>query len=254
MNLLGFLDRPTSGRYRLNGTDVGRAFVRRDGVGPQPRHRLRLPELQPAGPHHVPRERGVAGPLQRNVVVGGPPQGAGDARAGGTQRAGSAPAHPVVRWPATAGGHRPGASQRSPPDPGRRAHRQPRYPHRRGDHRAFQDAQPGEGHHDRVRDPRSRGGLPRAAHRSLQGRPRGTGGGRGRRRAGRFRIIFGGRRRRLGRGGSSPAASTTTAPATASPTATATGEATAMAAEDLAAGAWAPVSGPMSASRYGPYG
>ena len=48
MNILGCLDRPTTGRYLLDGHDV--APLDRDELAahPQPHARLRLPELQPA--------------------------------------------------------------------------------------------------------------------------------------------------------------------------------------------------------------
>ncbi len=48
MNIVGCLDRPTSGRYLLDGQEVSRLSRRRARRGAQPHHRLRLPELQPA--------------------------------------------------------------------------------------------------------------------------------------------------------------------------------------------------------------
>ena len=48
MNILGCLDRPTSGSYHLGGQEVGRLSVNgRAHVRNQP-NRVRLPELQPA--------------------------------------------------------------------------------------------------------------------------------------------------------------------------------------------------------------
>ena len=51
MNILGCLDRPTAGTYRLDGIDVSRARPRRAGRDPQRQDRLRVPELQPARAH-----------------------------------------------------------------------------------------------------------------------------------------------------------------------------------------------------------
>ena len=51
MNILGCLDRPTSGEYWLDGEEVSQSLRRRAGHGAQPQDRLRLPELQPAAAH-----------------------------------------------------------------------------------------------------------------------------------------------------------------------------------------------------------
>ena len=48
MNILGCLDRPTAGQYRLAGTPVEDRSRRRAGPAPQPDHRVRLPVVQPA--------------------------------------------------------------------------------------------------------------------------------------------------------------------------------------------------------------
>ena len=48
MNILGCLDRPTPGAYRLAGTAVADARRRRPRPAPQPHDRLRLPVVQPA--------------------------------------------------------------------------------------------------------------------------------------------------------------------------------------------------------------
>ena len=51
MNLLGCLDRPTSGSYWLDGLEVSAMTCRRTRAGPQSKNRLRLSKLQSAGPH-----------------------------------------------------------------------------------------------------------------------------------------------------------------------------------------------------------
>ncbi len=65
-----------------------------------------------------------------------------------------APAQRTVGRPAPAGGDRPGAGEPPVPAPGRRADRQPRQHHQRGDHGGLRRAaQPGPDHHRR--DPRA---------------------------------------------------------------------------------------------------
>jgi ABC-type glutathione transport system ATPase component len=64
MNLLGCLDRPTRGRYLLDGTEVSRFDNERAGRPSQPEARFRVPGLQPAVPHHRARERRVADALR----------------------------------------------------------------------------------------------------------------------------------------------------------------------------------------------
>ena len=51
MNILGCLDRPTSGQVLARRRGSLAALVRPAGDGPQPQDRLRLPELQPAAAH-----------------------------------------------------------------------------------------------------------------------------------------------------------------------------------------------------------
>src|SRR6185312_1586324 len=83
MNLLGCLDTPTAGQYRLDGLDVSR--MGRDRLARAQREdRLRVPDLQPAAAHLRARERGAApallrhpaarpsGPRPRQAGLGGP--------------------------------------------------------------------------------------------------------------------------------------------------------------------------------------
>ncbi len=63
MSILGCLDRPTAGRYLFEGVDVARALGTGTRAHPQPAHRLRVPEFQPAGAHQRARERRVAAVL-----------------------------------------------------------------------------------------------------------------------------------------------------------------------------------------------
>ena len=67
MNLIGCLDTPVRGRVlaqRPPGVGAGR---RRAGPDPEPRDRVRLPDLQPAAPRHRPAERRAAAGLRRHA-------------------------------------------------------------------------------------------------------------------------------------------------------------------------------------------
>jgi putative ABC transport system ATP-binding protein len=64
MNMLGCLDTPTAGRYEFNGQDVAGDGGRRAGRDPQPRDRVRLPDLQPAAALRRPAQRGAAAHLR----------------------------------------------------------------------------------------------------------------------------------------------------------------------------------------------
>ena len=69
MHLIGLLDRPTSGSYRLNGRDVsqlrGNELARAQGS-----HRVRLPELQPPAQGERAQERGATDGLRRRGQEG----------------------------------------------------------------------------------------------------------------------------------------------------------------------------------------
>jgi putative ABC transport system ATP-binding protein len=70
MNILGLLDRATSGRYLIRGERLHHR-PRPPRPPAQPEDRLRVPELQPAGAHHRAGERGAAAGL-RSRTDGGP--------------------------------------------------------------------------------------------------------------------------------------------------------------------------------------
>ena len=76
MNLIGCLDRPTAGRYRLAGTARRDARRRRPCRPAQPRDRLRLPAVQPAAAHRRARQRRAADDLCRRRPPHAPRQGA----------------------------------------------------------------------------------------------------------------------------------------------------------------------------------
>ena len=63
MNMLGCLDRPTSGRYMLEGEDVAQAERVGAGDDPQPANRIRFSELQSAVANLGARERRAAAVL-----------------------------------------------------------------------------------------------------------------------------------------------------------------------------------------------
>ncbi len=64
MSILGCLDRPTSGQYLFEGLDVAQLAEPRSRRHPQRAARLRVPELQSAGPHQRARERRAAAALR----------------------------------------------------------------------------------------------------------------------------------------------------------------------------------------------
>ena len=70
MNLIGCLDTPSKGNYWLNGADGQRARRRRVGPHSQQGNRLRLPDLQPAGPRHFAAQRRTATDLCRHAGRG----------------------------------------------------------------------------------------------------------------------------------------------------------------------------------------
>jgi energy-coupling factor transporter ATP-binding protein EcfA2 len=110
MNLVGCLDRPSAGHYRLAGAAV--ESLNADGLArsAQPPHRLRLPAVQPPPPHGRARQRRAADDPTPGWTV--------KARA----RAGARRARGASAWPSAALTGRsscPAASSSASPSPGR---------------------------------------------------------------------------------------------------------------------------------------
>ena len=136
MNILGCLDRPTSGHAapgRRGGRRPGR---RRAGVDPQPAHRLRLPAVQPAAAHQRAGQRRAADGLCRHQAGRAARARAGGAaarrpgRARARTRRPSCPAASSSAWRSRA------RWSTSRADPGRRAHRRARHADLRRHHAA----------------------------------------------------------------------------------------------------------------------
>ncbi len=139
-------------------------LARPAGGAAQPQARLRLPELQPAAADQRPGKRDDAAVLcARPLRARGARAGGGAAAARRTGRPHAPPPVAAVRRAAAARRHRPGPDQQPGAAVRRRADRQPRLAHQRGDPADIRTAQRGEGHHDRAGDARRRHRPPRAA-------------------------------------------------------------------------------------------
>jgi putative ABC transport system ATP-binding protein len=112
MNIIGCLDRPTSGRYRFEGHDVSGLDATPALIRNHPR--LRLPGLQPPRRAPAPLEN-VELPLIYRQGMSAAPSAAGRDRGAGRWWASGArtTTRPALRRPAAARGHRAGARQRA---------------------------------------------------------------------------------------------------------------------------------------------
>ena len=84
MHIAGCLDRPTSGSVRAGRQGRGAVVEGRTGRRSQPENRLRVPGLQPAEPHHGPRQRRTAAALPNENAL--QRRRAAQAGAGGARR------------------------------------------------------------------------------------------------------------------------------------------------------------------------
>ena len=145
LQLMGCLDRPTSGRVHINGQDVSRlnankrADLRKGTIGFVFQFFALIPGLTAYENVELPSAAGrgqegeAAGTRQR--VAGG----------GGPHRPRPSPSRPDERRRAAARGHRPRPGRRSRVGAGRRADRQPGHRERPPDHGAHAAAERGDG-------------------------------------------------------------------------------------------------------------
>jgi energy-coupling factor transporter ATP-binding protein EcfA2 len=171
LNLIGCVDTATSGVVEVAGKDTGPALGAGAHRPAAQHHRLHLPELQPGLGAVGVAERRAPAPAAENAQRS-PAARAGGAppRPGGAQGLRRAPAERALGRPAAARGHRPRAGHRPQAGAGRRAHRQPRFGHRREHPLADARAQPHREDHLHLLDPRRQGDGPRHDHRAARRR------------------------------------------------------------------------------------
>ena len=109
MNIIGCLDVPTSGRYLLDGEDIGEMNDDRLAAIRNRKVRVRLPDLQPPAKAFRPDERRTAIAVRERTRT--KRTRAGCPCAGGTRRPGAPQAGRTLRRAAAAGRHRTGPGQ-----------------------------------------------------------------------------------------------------------------------------------------------
>ena len=131
LNILGLLDRPTEGTYRIHNQDAGELTDKQRTTLRNQGDRIRLPGVQPSGACDPPARQAelplfYAGCLPQRVA---PPR-PGRPRPSWPGRSSRSQTGRVVRRTAPEGRHRPRPRQQPLSPPRRRANRCNRYPNR----------------------------------------------------------------------------------------------------------------------------
>ena len=109
MNILGCLDQPTKGHYRLNGIEVGNLKPDQLAGYPQPADWVRLSELQSHSQNQRARKCAAPAVLSRALAQRATGAGRSGVRAGGAAGQRAPLSNPVVRRAAAARGDCAGA-------------------------------------------------------------------------------------------------------------------------------------------------